>query len=178
MKLINEQINPRFLQQAKMLSKYTALLREILPPECLAHVEVANIRNQSLMLIADSPVWATRLRQLSPQILQALTKPDSSKLFSHSEAAARIHHVQVSTRYKHSRHSAADQNTTGAGANQVPDRQAPEISKRTAELLSQSASSINYQPLKTALLKLASHAPGRVASKPACADDITGKNKT
>jgi len=100
-----------------MLSKYSVLLRKILPPECLNHVEVANIRNQNLILITDSPVWTTRLRQLSPQILQFLTSNpvelENTALdntANNSESSAQkmpmIHHVQITTRYKHSHHTA------------------------------------------------------------------------
>ena len=70
MKPLNEQIDPEFMIQAKKLAQYTQLLQKILPIECRNHVQVANIRNQNLMLITDSPVWTTRLRQLCPQILQ------------------------------------------------------------------------------------------------------------
>ena len=59
MKPINEQINPNILIQAKKLTQFMQLLQNILPIECRNHVQVANIRNQNLMLITDSPVWTT-----------------------------------------------------------------------------------------------------------------------
>ena len=74
MKPINEQINADFVKQAQKLSQYKHLLSGILPIECRNHVEVANFRNQNLMLITDSPVWTTRLRQLSPQLLDFIRK--------------------------------------------------------------------------------------------------------
>ena len=142
MKPINAQINPKFVIQANKLAKYTRLLRHILPIECHQHVQVANIRNQNLMLITDSPVWTTRLRQLSPKILQFIR--DNS--ITNNETPM-IHHVQISTRYQI---SAAD----APQAPQIKNRPRPKLSEKSAELLSQSASSIEHQELKTALLKL------------------------
>ena len=148
MKPINEQINPKFVIQAKKLAEFTQLLRRVLPVECHDHVEVANIRDQNLMLITDSPVWTTKLRQLSPQILQFIrtNTPDSD-----ADRAQIIHHIQISTRYHAS-------DTDKQQALNKKDRHKPQISEKTATMLSQSADSINHQPLKSALLKIASHA--------------------
>lgn len=145
MKPINEQINANILLQAKKLSKFTHLLHNILPIECRNHVQVANIRNQNLMLITDSPVWTTRLRQLSPQILQYIQENSTD-----SGQSQIIHHVQISTRY----HS-TDNDTPATAAKKNLHK--PEISEKTATLLSQSANSISHQQLKKALLKIASH---------------------
>jgi len=148
MKPINEQINPKFVIQAKKLAQFTQLLHSILPVECRNHVEVANIRDQNLMLITDSPVWTTRLRQLSPQILQFIRSnaPDND-----TNSALIIHHVQINTRYH------ASNNDKHHAFNKT-NRHKLQISEKTASMLSQSADSINHQQLKTALLKIASHA--------------------
>jgi len=145
MKPINEQINPNILIQAKKLTQFMQLLQNILPIECRNHVQVANIRNQNLMLITDSPVWTTRLRQLSPQILQYIQENTSS-----NKKTEIIHHIQISTRY----HS-----TTSSAQTGIPEKNQnkPKISEKTANLLSQSANSIHHQQLKKALLKIASH---------------------
>ena len=146
MKSINEQINPKFVIQAKKLAQFTQLLRRILPAECHGHVEVANIRDQNLMLITDSPVWTTRLRQLSPQILQFIrsnTPEDANR-------AQIIHHIQIRTRY-HAPDTGKQQ------AVNKKNRHKLQISEKTATMLSQSADSIDHQKLKSALLKIASH---------------------
>ncbi len=144
MKSINEQISAKFVIQAKKLAQYTKLLRNILPVECNNHVEVANIRDQNLMLITDSPVWTTRLRQLSPQILQFIRENTAS------DNMQIIHHVQISTRY-HSTNGSEQQTLN------KKNRHKPQISEKTATLLSQSADSIDHPQLKSALLKIASH---------------------
>jgi len=146
MKSINEQINPKFVIQAKKLAQFAQLLRRILPAECHGHVEVANIRDQNLMLITDSPVWTTKLRQLSPQILQFIrsnTPDDASR-------AQIIHHIQISTRYHAS-------DTGKQQALNKKNQHKLQISEKTAKILSQSADSIEHQQLKSALLKIASH---------------------
>lgn len=149
MKLINEQINASLLNQAKKLAQYTRLLHEILPIECRNHVEVANIRDRNLMLISDSPVWTTRLRQLSPKILQFISQ-NSSKI----DKTLTIHHIQIKTRY----HAA---NLEQQQSSSQKPRPKPEISEKTADLLVQSANSINDPKLKTSLLNIASHRSGK-----------------
>ncbi|NOR43752.1 MAG: DUF721 domain-containing protein [Gammaproteobacteria bacterium] len=143
MKPINEQISSKFIAQARKLDQYTRILHQILPIECRNHVQIANIRQQNLMLITDSPVWTTRLRQLSPQILQFLRE-------NTAEDGQIIHHVQISTRYQNN-------NVREQKALAEKNRLKPSISETTANLLSQSANSIDDQQLKEALLRVASH---------------------
>jgi len=148
MKPINEQINPEFVQMSEKLAQYTRILQKILPIECQIHVQVANIRQQSLMLITDSPVWTTRLRQLSPQILQFLHDNRSSYITADNKDV--IHHIQISTRYKKNE---SDEQQAAA----KKERIIPTISEKTSDLLSQSANSMENQQLKDALLRIASH---------------------
>lgn len=145
MKPINEQINTDFVKRAQKLSQYKHLLSGILPIECRNHVEVANIRNQNLMLITDSPVWTTRLRQLSPQILDFIRKNTQKTDEIHF-----IHHIQISTRY-HS-YSASPAQISAKEKHSLPS-----ISDKTSELLLQSANSIDHPKLKNALLKMSMH---------------------
>ena len=149
MKSIHDQISTGVFNQANALTRLSLLLHNILPIECRDHVQVANVRQQMLILITDSPVWTTRLRQLSPQILryihQNTTKFNAcfGKLKSSQNPV--IHHVQISTRF----HS----NTSSSHT--IKNIHKPVISKKTLELLSQSAEDISHLPLKNALLKLA-----------------------
>ncbi len=154
MKPFSEQIDPVFMIQAKKLAQYSQLLQQILPIECRNHVEVANIRNQNLMLITDSPVWTTRLRQLCPQILQ-FVRENSVNTDSSNEKAQIIHHIQISTRYNPANASQAQSRQQQISSEKKSHL--PHISKKTAELLSQSANSIDHQPLKSALLRVANH---------------------
>lgn len=145
MKRINNQINPEFINQAKILSRYTPVVQACLPPDYHAHVRVANIRNNSLVLVTDSPVWTTRLRQLAGTILQAL-HDNAARL----PASAPIHHVQVQTSYF------SQQETSGHAENAV--NKAPRgISEQAASYLAQSADSIDDPELKKALSRLSRH---------------------
>ena len=155
MKPFSEQIDPKFMIQAQKLARYTQLLHQVLPIECRGHVEVANIRNQNLMLITDSPVWTTRLRQLSPQILQFIGENRPNTDTSNNKMQI-IHHVQISTRYNpNNAHQATPHQQQ---ISPEKKRQRPHISEISAELLAQSANSIDHQQLKTALLRVARHA--------------------
>lgn len=145
MKPINEQISANFIVQAKKLARLTELVHSALPVECRSHVSVGGIRDRNLMLITDSPVWTTRLRQLSPQILQYFH--DTFEL----PASKSILHVQISTRYHNS-------NTEKLQAEFKQNRHKPQLSEKSAVMLSQSADSMNHPALKTALLRLAGHA--------------------
>ena len=153
MKTFNEQISPDFVLQARKLGQLTKLIHSILPAECRSHVTVGGIRDQNLMLISDSPVWTTRLRQLSPQILQHISDHIAKTADSQT-----IHHVQISTRY-HATSTEKQQSQTGK------NRHKPQISEKASLMLSQSANSITHQKLKTALLKLASHSSAKTPEK-------------
>ena len=47
-------------------------LRQVLPGDLAAHCAAARQRDQQLIVHADSPVWATRLRYFAPQLLSLL----------------------------------------------------------------------------------------------------------
>ena len=153
MKTINEQISPNFIIQAKKLARLTTLVHSVLPPECHCHVSVGGIRDRNLMLITDSPVWTTRLRQLSPKILQHIRANAPEK-----QASQAIHHVQISTRYNNS-------TLEKQQAQSKESRHKPQLSEKSAHMLAQSAESIEHPKFKTALLKLASHSNSAVSDK-------------
>ncbi len=44
-----------------------------LPKEFVPHTKLASLRDGCLVLLADTPAWATRLRYATPQILQQLS---------------------------------------------------------------------------------------------------------
>jgi len=63
----------RLAQSAAHLAALTASARDALPPEVRPHLTAASVRNDTLVLTADSPVWAARLRFHGPQVLTFLT---------------------------------------------------------------------------------------------------------
>ena len=184
MKSFNEQINPKFIHKAKKLCKVTKFLQNILPVECHGHFQVGNFRQQILILISDSPVWTTRLRQLSPQILKyihensdsffdCLDIPGSGKsgdVAAGSVNTQIVHHIQITTRYSNRQHSPQKRvakNFTGRR----------ELSQQSAKLLAQSADSIKHEKLKASLQKLARHAGSDFAGTDQASTDHTGSEK-
>lgn len=115
------------------------MLRGELPPETDGHYHVANIQGRTLVIMTDSPVWTTRLRQLGPRILTILQNSGRKNLL----------HIRVFSRPA-----------------QSPVARPPEsvktkpkhISLQSSRLLNQAASTIGDEGLREALLKLARHA--------------------
>ena len=73
----------RIQQQAFAIGAIKVALWPAIPTPMQAHCDVANFRGQTLIIVANSPVWAARLRHISPQILHAareLCKIDAQKL--------------------------------------------------------------------------------------------------
>jgi hypothetical protein len=60
------------LRHARLLRRLQARLAEFLDPELAAHFQVANIRQNRLVLIAPSAAWVTRLRMQAPEALRSL----------------------------------------------------------------------------------------------------------
>jgi hypothetical protein len=59
------------LRQAKEQQRLTARLREMLPPDLAGRLHSARLRGACLVLFAESPAWASRLRFAAPR-LQAM----------------------------------------------------------------------------------------------------------
>jgi len=115
------------------------MLRSELPPEIDGHYHVANIQDRTVVIMTDSPVWTTRLRQLGPRILAILQNGGRKNLL----------HIRVFSR------PAQSPVAKPPGSVKTKPRQ---ISRQSSRLLNQAASSIGDDGLREALLKLARHA--------------------
>ena len=62
----------RLAESAARLGALTASVREALPPEIQPHLTAASVRDDTLVLTADSPAWAARLRFHGREILTFL----------------------------------------------------------------------------------------------------------
>jgi hypothetical protein len=60
----------QIVQRGKQLRRFSSLIQEKLGPELESHCRVANIRNNTLVLVVASTSWATRLRYQIPGLLQ------------------------------------------------------------------------------------------------------------
>jgi hypothetical protein len=67
------------LAHSRDLGKMNILLAELLPAPLNTHCHVLSIRNSVLVMAADSPVWAARLRFHAPQLAKQLTERLSAK---------------------------------------------------------------------------------------------------
>ncbi len=120
--------------QAKINQKLSKSLNNLLDPALIDHVSLANIRQQTLVLITDSAAWASRARYFSPQLLQ--------KLHNNSHIFGDIRKIEIQVR-------PAAQNR----AARTP--LARHISDSAAECLSATADTIENAELKAALNRLA-----------------------
>lgn len=136
MQSFHTSLDQRLLSQAKRLNRLTLLLRQNLPPECDGHYHVANVRNHTLIILTDSPVWTTRLRQLSPIILDILAQNFTGQ-FQHVQVSSRVHYQPARPPKK-----------TLVRRN---------LSKQASEQIMQSSTTIEDEGLKNALARLARH---------------------
>lgn len=62
------------LARARALSELDQRLQDLLPPTLRPHCHVLSMHDQALILAADSPVWAARLRFHAPKLAKALSR--------------------------------------------------------------------------------------------------------
>jgi hypothetical protein len=62
------------LRHAGLLTQLQQLLAGTLDPALAAHFQVANLRQNRLVLLASSPAWATRLRMQAADVLAILRR--------------------------------------------------------------------------------------------------------
>ena len=134
--LFNTRLDERLKKRAQELNRLTLMLRNELPPEVDGHFSVANIRDRTLVIMSDSPVWATRLRQLGPQIVNILQNNGKKNLL----------HIQVFSR---------PPSSAVARQPEPPQQPARSLSPQSTELINQTASYIEDENLREAMLKLA-----------------------
>ena len=135
MDTFSQQLDPKIKQTALQLTKYTRLLKNALPPECENHIHVAKVLNKTIVIVADSPVWTSRLRQLGQLVLETMKK----------HADEDLHHIKIITRH-----------------GPIVDEHDPKFIKRhlsttAGNLIEQTASYCDDEQLSDALLKLSRH---------------------
>jgi hypothetical protein len=131
----------RLMSRARALGQLDAELHQLLPPPLNHHCRILSIRDDTLVLAADSPVWAARLRFQATQLVKQLSKSRTVNLRT----------VRVRVRPPESRYTTRPAN-----------RHTP-VSRKHSHALKQAAREVTDPGLKAALLRLASHhtAPGQ-----------------
>lgn len=127
----------RLLNGASALEKLAAIVQELLPSPLKEHCRVLSVRGAALVLAADSPVWAARLRFHSPELVKQLEHIQSVKLRT----------VQVRVR--------PVDKPPAAGKRQ----NRPHLSAGSSLALEQTARGVTDPGLKAALLRLARRKP-------------------
>ena len=132
MKPFNSQLNPALVSKSHQLDRLTSILNGELPPETSGHYHVAGVDNSTLIIITDSPVWTTRLRQLGPTIIETLSDKMETKL-QHIRIVSRHGSIKAPPQIKHT-------------VNRV-------LSEQSGQQVAQAAEHIKDEALKKALIK-------------------------
>ena len=123
----------RLVSQTRILAALETLLQELLPEPLQARCHLLAIRDETLVLAADSPVWAARLRFHTPQLVKQLNRSQTVKLRT----------IRIRVRPPEKRASTECHKTT------------IHRSKNSTAALQQVAQTVSDPGLKTALLRLA-----------------------
>jgi hypothetical protein len=124
------QLNRQLAQHQRL----TEQLRDLLPPPLNEQLLAAVLNGGRLTLLVPSPVWASRLRYLAPQLQRQLRQQGLLVEQLHP----RIVPQQLEPRKRR-------------------QRKPPVLSQQNAKLLSQTAKTMEASPLREALLRLSRH---------------------
>jgi len=125
------------LAQARALSRLEHRLLTLLPEPLKPHCHVLAVRGRTLVLAADSPVWASRLRFHAPQLQRQLARCGAL-----DKVRVRVRPPSADAAAPQSRRSLRPRNRAGN------------------ESLRQAARTVSDPELKSALLRLAGRTPG------------------
>jgi len=139
-KLLGGSKYASLLSRARALMILEAQIRELLPAPLNEHCRLLAVRDETLVLAADSPVWASRLRFHAPLLVKQLSGLRTVKLRT----------VRVRVR--------PPEKTTAAPASR---RTANRCGAAGTAAIQQAAQTVSDLELKTALLRLA----GRSATR-------------
>ncbi len=134
----------RLARHVERLKQLDAKVRKHLPAPLRDHCRVANLREQALVLQADSPVWGTLLRYQVPALLERLRT---------REGLPGLARIQVKTAPQAPACHGPDTPSRRATAPLLPLRMTP----RTAALIASLAEGIEDPDLRQSLQRLARH---------------------
>lgn len=138
MESLTSLINRDLSMKAHELEKLTRMLRACLPQNCQQHVAVAGMRDQQLILLTDSPVWVSRLRMYSQQMLDMLAQ--------HSDI--RVSQIRIK------------QTPSRMPLKKPQPKKLRRLNQDTSAMIAQTADSISDPELQQALYKLSRNTSG------------------
>ena len=124
----------RLTSISKRLQILNKRIQNYLPAPLNSHCHVANLNERTLVLMVDSPIWATKIRLFLPKLINA--------------AGDQIDNIEIKVR------------PLGLETVSRPPRRPNRMSKSTSNLLIQLANSTKEQKLRNALKRLARHSNG------------------
>ena len=80
--IIGTRAQSRLVAQARLLMELETQLHRLLPDQLQAHCRLLAVNGKVLVLAADSPAWAVRLRFHTHQLVKQLTLPGGISLRS------------------------------------------------------------------------------------------------
>lgn len=135
MRSIDQFLNRKIAEKKLLIEQLNAAVLPLLPASCRDHITTSNYCQQELTLIADSPVWAARLRTQHREICKSI----SNKL--------KLPVQSIKIRFNQPVRS------------RKPDTSpAPRLSRQSSELIRKTADSISDTALKEAMHRLAKNA--------------------
>lgn len=124
----------QLLAQSEQLNRLQRHVTPLLPQELQQHVTIAGVRDGELLLLTNSGVWASRLRQLQTELVGKLQM---------QIPAYGIERLSIKVRPR--------------GGSQKTTRKANPISQKNARLLEEEARQTKDEGLRRVLLSLARH---------------------
>ncbi|MCW8955294.1 MAG: DUF721 domain-containing protein [Gammaproteobacteria bacterium] len=134
MKSISNLLQSQLVNKARNLDKLRHLVHACLPDNCKPHVQLAGIKDNCLVLIIDSPVWSSRIRLYTNNILDMLKEHNLADV---QQIRIRLSQVEPTK----------------------PERvfEKRQLDEHSSKLINQTADSIDDPALKQALRKLAAN---------------------
>ncbi len=133
--LLKSGVHSRLLARARLLAELDAQLQTLLKAPLRQHCRVLALREPVLVLAADSPVWAARLRFCAAQLIRQFSLPRS------------LHLNSIRVRVRPAEPAATD----------LQVRPGNRRSRRGSAAIQLAADTVSDAELKTSLRKLASH---------------------
>lgn len=131
------------ITKSQLLSHLTNLLHQKLDPVLTKHCQVANLREQTLVIEIDSAAWVTQIRYRIPELLEKLQSHDEFRGLQKIE-----YYIHPTTTEK------------------LATKQMLRLSTENAKILIETADSLPATALKRALYHLATH--GEDTEKNSC----------
>lgn len=132
---IEGTLDPRLISRITNLSMLADWLKNELPSPLSQECQLINLRGSTLVIGAGSPAWAARLRFQTPRLLEVMSR----------DLPFEVRKIQVKV-------------LSARPASTSSTKRAVRVSPDTAELLRQTARSLNHPVLSAALARLAAHA--------------------